>query len=188
MKNDKIKKEIIEWLKAVVLALAMFFVVNIFISTTTVYSTSMYPTLIEGDRLILYKTDNVSRGDIVSFKSEMTLTKSDIESLNFIQRFMVSEKTKKNLIKRVIALPGDKIDIVDGVLFINDKKIDEPYVSTIAGETIHYGILEENMYFMMGDNRGVSLDSRQLGAIDKDSIIGKSIFRFYPIDRFGTIK
>ncbi len=188
MINEKLKKEIIEWLKAVVLALVMFFVLNFFISTTTVYSTSMYPTLIEGDRLLLYKTHNVQRGDIVSFKSSMTLTKGDIESLNFIQKIMVNENTRKNLIKRVIGIPGDKIDIVNGVVFINDEKLDESYVSTIAGETIHFGVLEDGMYFMMGDNRGVSLDSRQLGAIDGDSIIGKTLFRFYPIDRFGSVK
>ncbi len=101
MIEDRLKKEIIEWLKAVVLAFALFFILNIFISTTTVYSTSMYSTLIEGDRLILLKHADIKRGDIVSFKSDMTLTQYDIASLNFIQRLTVNEETTKNLIKRV---------------------------------------------------------------------------------------
>ncbi len=187
-KKNTIKKEIFEWTKSFVIALALFFILNFFISTTTVYSTSMFPTLIEGDRLLLHKTHSIQRGDIVSFKSDLTLTEKDIETLNFIQKFMVNKDTKKNLIKRVIAVPGDKVDIKGGVVFINDEKLDEPYISTIAGDTIHVGILPENQYFMMGDNRGGSLDSRQLGPIEKDRIIGKTILRFYPFDRFGTVK
>ncbi len=186
-KKHNIKSEIFEWIKALVLAFIMFFILNLFISTTTVYSTSMYPTLIEGDRLLLYKTHSIQRGDIVSFKSDMTLTKKDIESLNFIQRFMVSDKTHKNLIKRVIGIPGDEVYIENGIVYINGEKLDEPYMSTIAGETINVGVIPDDEYFMMGDNRGVSLDSRQLGSFHKDKIIGKTILRFYPIDRFGTV-
>lgn len=89
------KKEIIEWIKAIGFALVIFFILNIFISTTTVYNTSMLPTLIEGDRLVLLRSQSVEKGDIVSFESDMTLSQRDIESLNIIQRFMVNENTKR---------------------------------------------------------------------------------------------
>ncbi len=181
------KKEIIEWIKAIGFALIIFFALNIFISTTTVYNTSMYPTLIEGDRLVLLRTQDVERGDIVSFESDMTLTKKDIESLNFIQRLIVNENTKKNLIKRVIAGPGDTIEIQSGVVFVNDEIIDEPYIHTVTNHDVEKITIPENMYFMMGDNRYVSLDSRQLGPIESDRIIGKSVVRFFPIGRMGTV-
>ncbi len=186
-KKPSIKQEILEWVKSLLIAFVLFFIINFFISTTTVYSTSMFPTLIEGDRLLLHKTHNIQRGDIVSFESDLTLTERDIETLNFIQKFMVNTQTKKNLIKRVIAVPGDKIDIENGVVFINDKKLDEPYISTIAGDTLHVGVLPEGQYFMMGDNRAGSLDSRKLGPVNGDRIIGKTVLRFYPFDRFGTV-
>lgn len=181
------KKEIFEWIKAVGFALVIFFILNIFISTTTVYNTSMFPTLIEGDRLVLFRTQNVDHGDIVSFESDMTLSKRDIESLNFIQKLIVSEDTKKNLIKRVIAVPGDTIEIKSGVVFLNDEIIEEPYINTVTNHDVEKMTLPEGTYFMMGDNRYVSLDSRQLGPIEGDRIIGKSIVRFFPLNRLGTV-
>jgi len=181
------KKEIIEWIKAVGFALVIFFILNIFISTTTVYNTSMLPTLIEGDRLVLLRSQSVEKGDIVSFESDMTLTQKDIASLNIIQRFMVNEETKKNLIKRVIAVPGDTIEIKSGVVFVNDEIVNEPYINTVTNQEVELIEIPEGTYFMMGDNRYVSLDSRQLGPIEGDRIIGKVLVRFFPINRMGTV-
>ncbi len=178
-----IKKEIYEWIKALLLSLIIFVILNTFIATTTVYSTSMLPTLIEGDRLILNKTNNVQRGDIVSFESDMKLTKRDLASLNTLQKLMIGKNTKKNLIKRVIGMPGDTLEIINGIVYINGKKIDEPYINSISGETMDIGTIPRHKYFMMGDNRAVSLDSRQIGFIDEEKIIGRAIFRFYPMKR-----
>lgn len=181
------KKEIIEWIKAIGFALVIFFILNIFISTTTVYNTSMLPTLIEGDRLVLTRSQSVAKGDIVSFESDMTLSQKDIATLNIIQRFMVNENTKKNLIKRVIAVPGDTIEIKSGVVFVNDEILDEPYINTVTNHDVELTVIPEGTYFMMGDNRYVSLDSRQLGPIEADRIIGKVLVRFFPINRIGTV-
>lgn len=181
------KKEIIEWIKAIGFALVIFFIINIFISTTTVYNTSMFPTLIEGDRLVLLRSQDVEKGDIVSFESDMTLSKRDIESLNIIQRLMVNESTKKNLIKRVIAVPGDSIEIKDGVVFVNDEILEEPYINTVTTKDVDKTVIPDGTYFMMGDNRYVSLDSRDLGPIEGDRIIGKVLVRFFPINRMGSV-
>lgn len=182
------KQEIIEWIKAIGFALVIFFILNIFISTTTVYNTSMYPTLVEGDRLVLVRSQNVEKGAIVSFESDMTLSKNDIASLNIIQRFMVNENTKKNLIKRVIAVPGDSIEIKDGVVFVNDEILEESYINTVTNLEVERYVIPDNTYFMMGDNRYVSLDSRQLGPIEADRIIGKAVLRFFPVNRFGSVE
>lgn len=182
------KKEIIEWIKAIGFALVIFFVINIFISTTTVYNTSMFPTLIEGDRLVLLRTKTVDRGDIVSFESDLTLSQRDIASLNLIQRMMVNEDTKKNLIKRVIAVPGDTIEIESGVVRVNDEILDEPYINTVTNHDVKKTTVPEGEYFMMGDNRYVSLDSRQIGPVESDRIIGKVLVRFFPFTRMGTVQ
>jgi len=181
------KREIIEWIKAIGFALVIFFIINIFISTTTVYNTSMFPTLIEGDRLVLLRSQDVEKGDIVSFESDMTLSKKDIETLNVIQRMMVNEDTKKNLIKRVIAVPGDTIKIESGVVWVNDEIVDEPYINTVTNHEVELTTIPEGTYFMMGDNRYVSLDSRQLGPIEGDRMIGKVLVRFFPLNRMGTV-
>ncbi len=148
----------------------------------------MFPTLIEGDRLVLMRSQSVEKGDIVSFESDMTLSKNDIASLNIIQRFMVNEDTKKNLIKRVIAVPGDFIEVKDGVVFVNDEILVEPYINTVTNQEVERYMIPEGTYFMMGDNRYVSLDSRQLGPIEGDRIIGKAVLRFFPINRMGTVE
>ncbi len=102
---------------------------------------------------------------------------------------MVNEDTKKNLIKRVIAVPGDFIEVKDGVVFVNDEILVEPYINTVTNQEVERYMIPEGTYFMMGDNRYVSLDSRQLGPIEGgDRIIGKAVLRFFPINRMGTVE
>lgn len=184
------KKEIMEWIKAFIFAAIFVFVINIFIGTTTVFSTSMYPTLIEKDVLILNKISSIERGDIVSFKSELEIGEKSYELLNPIQKLFGSEHSRKNLIKRVIGVPGDKVDVYDGKVFINDEELDESYVSSYTNGEAHIEKLEENQYFMMGDNRSVSLDSRNssVGLISGDNFIGKVFIRILPLNKFGKIK
>ncbi len=184
------KKEIIEWIKAIIFALIIVGVLNIFITTTMVYSTSMYPTLIEKDLLILKRTKNINRGDIVSFVSELEINQSDINSLNIIQKLKAKEGDNKSLIKRVIGIPGDSLLISDGKVYINGKLYDEEYLNSMTSGDITINKIPEDKYFLMGDNRKVSLDSRSnlVGFVDKETIIGNVLFRLYPINRIGKVK
>jgi signal peptidase I len=184
------KKEIIEWIKAIVFALIIVGVLNVFVTTTMVYSTSMYPTLIEKDLLILRRTKNINRGDIVSFVSELEINQSDIDSLNIIQKLKTKEGDNKSLIKRVIGIPGDSLLIVDEKVYINGKLYDEEYLNSMTSGNIKINKIPEDKYFLMGDNRKVSLDSRSnlVGFVDKETIIGNVLFRLYPINRIGKVK
>lgn len=184
------KKEFLEWVKSFIIALVVVFAFKMFFGTTVVYSTSMYPTLIEKDVLLLQKTQNVERGDIVSFKSKLTLTTDDIQSLNLIQRFFVNEKTPKTLIKRVIGLPGDSIEVKDGIVKINGEVATEPYVSSENVGEVYIKAIPEGEYFMMGDNRAVSLDSRseQVGLIAEKDLVGKVLVRLWPLSKLGSVK
>ncbi len=184
------KKEFLEWIKSFVVALAIVLVFKMFFGTTVVYSTSMFPTLIEKDVLLLQKTHSVERGDIVSFKSQLTLTSDDINSLNVVQKLFVNNNTQKNLIKRVIGLPGDSIEVKEGIVKLNGEVLNEDYVSSENVGEVYIEQIPEGQYFMMGDNRGVSLDSRSemVGLIHEKDLIGKVLFRIWPIPKVGNVR
>ena len=147
----------------IVVILVKFFVV----STVRVNGNSMYKTLHNKDLMILnkikYNFKNVERFDIVVVKYE-----------------------NHYIIKRVIALPGEVIEYKDNVLYINDRKVQDKYNSI---EQDDFSLeLGNDEYFVMGDNRGDSLDSRIIGPIDKDDIMGNSEFIIFPFTRFGNAK
>lgn len=184
---DKLKKELLEWGKALVFAVLVFIVVNFFFSFTTVYNVSMYPTLQEKDKLFMVKFGAFERGDIVSYRSELTITEKDHQDLEWIQKWFHKVGERKNLIKRVIAVPGDTIEINGDTVYVNDVALVEPYVSSNMYGMVEKQVLPEGKYFLMGDNRDNSIDSRALGLIDEEDFIGKVVFRFFPFNRLGGV-
>jgi len=184
---SKVKREIFEWVQAIVITLVIFLIYNFFFATTTVYNTSMYPTLVEKNMLFMVKLGHIESGDIVSFKSELTLSRNDYDSLNILQKILHKEGERKNLIKRVIAGPNDTIEIKDGVVRVNGVVIDEPYISSVTNKNVSLQTVPEGKIFVMGDNRSVSYDSRDLGFIAEEDIIGKVIFRFMPLNKIGIV-
>lgn len=184
---DRLKKELLEWGQAIIVTLVIFLIYNFFFATTTVYNTSMFPTLVEKDMLFMVKKTNFENGDIVSFVSDLTLSENDYNSLNFVQKLLHRVGEPKNLIKRVIAGPGDSIEVKDGVVKVNGVVLDEPYINTVTNKEAYYEVIPEDMYFCMGDNRNVSLDSRDIGLIEKERFIGKVVFRFMPFNKIGKV-
>ncbi|MDN5351212.1 MAG: signal peptidase [Clostridiales bacterium] len=182
-----LKKEMAEWIQAILITLVVFLIYNFFFGTTTVYNTSMYPTLVEKDMLFMVKRGSIERGDIVSFQSSLTLTQADYDGLNFLQKLLHKPGEPKNLIKRVIAGPGDSIEISDGKVYVNGEELNETYIHSTTSHDVAYQVIPEGEYFMMGDNRTVSYDSRELGLIDESDIIGKVVFRFMPLQKIGTV-
>jgi signal peptidase I len=182
-------KEVVDWVKSIIIAVVVALLISQFVRGTTVYNTSMYPNILPKDLVIIVKTITPERGDIVSFKSEINLTKRDIEGLSPFKRLFVSEKSKKNLIKRVIGLPGDKVDVQDGKVYINDELFVEDYIDVETFGDVHIDNIPDGKLFVMGDNRPVSLDSRdeRVGLIDQGKIIGKAVFRIFPFNRIGTL-
>lgn len=168
-KEKKAAKEIIlEYLPYIII---IFFIVIIrtYIATPIrVNGTSMVSTLEEGDIMVLnkigYKKDGLKRFDIVVIKTE-----------------------DKPIIKRVIAFPGESIAYIDGQLYINSKKIEDKYAHGLTEdfETIY---LKEDEYYVLGDNRRVSKDSRMIGPIKKENILGKTNIVLYPFSKFGLVE
>ena len=170
-------KEIISWLKAIVIAVVIVFVVRSFVVTPSIVKgESMEPNLSDGDRIIISKMSSIDRLDVIAFNAP-------------------SPYQDDNYVKRIIGLPGDKIEIDDQQLYINGLAFDEYYLaefdeyqimsSDFSLEKIGHVEIPEGTYFVMGDNRSRSWDSRDFGLINEESIIGEVVFRFWPLDSIG---
>jgi signal peptidase I len=162
------------------LVLPMFMAVLSFglrtVSTQPFYvkGSSMSPSLSEGDYVFVDVMNkdkgSFERGDIVAYRNP--------------------KDGRQTFIHRVIGLPGEKVSLSDGKVFINYEEVSEPYLSLNAKT---YGLadgpveLSNDEYFVLGDDRGISKDSRSNGALKKDLIIGEVVFRGYPFDRLGVI-
>lgn len=167
-----------EWIKDIAIALIIAFVIVQFVKPTIVKQSSMEPNFHDRDYLFVskqaYRFGEPQRGDVVVFDSSL----------------VDEDGNKKLLIKRIIGLPGEEIDIIDEKVYINNRLLDEPY--TMDGTT--YGEIKDFMipageYFCMGDNRDVSIDSRDpaVGCVDETRLVGKVFFRLFPIKGLGII-
>jgi len=167
-----------ELIKDIVIALAIVIVITAVVKPTIVKEHSMEPTLYENNYLLInkmaYKIGDEEQGDIIVFRSSLE----------------DEEGNSKLLIKRIIGLPGDKITVKDGNVFINGTQLYEDYLNDgiTTGEVIDYTV-PENHYFVMGDNRLVSIDSRDpsVGCVPEDAILGKAFVRLYPFSEIGGL-
>ena len=165
------KREIWEWVKILVTAAAIAFVLNTFIiANSKVPSGSMENTIMTGDRVIgsrlSYLFDEPKRGDIVIFKHP-TGPGNEVTTL----------------VKRVIGLPGETVDIKDGKVYINGEELEEPYLKEPMDPEEEFHVeVKEGCYLMLGDNRNHSADARSWSEpnVSKDEIMAKVYFRYFP--------
>lgn len=175
--QENTKKEVYSWVKSIAFAFIIAFLCRQFIFTpNTVHGESMSPTFEDENKIILSKTSEIQRFDIIVFHAP---------------------DSDENYIKRVIGLPGDQIKVKDDVLYINGKVYEEPYLEKGKKDNIldkftnDFSLdstVPENSLFVLGDNRLVSKDSRIFGCIPKDSVIGEVKFRYYPLKEIGMPK
>jgi len=154
-----------EILQTALISLGIFFFVYILlVQPHRVKGDSMFPNFIDGELLltekVTYRLFKPKRGDVIVFKAP-TLQKVDF-------------------IKRIIGLPHDNVKIENGTIFINGIKIEEPYETQSTEGSINI-LLSDNQYYVLGDNRQASSDSRAFGAIERKSIKGKSWLVYWPI-------
>ena len=176
-REDRSVRNLVEWIAIIVAALAVALVVKTFlIQAFYIPSLSMYPTLDQGDRVLVnklsYKMHDVHRGDIIVFERPPGQPASEI----------------KDLIKRVVGLPGDTIEAKQGVVYIDGKKLAEPYlVDGVTTTNLRRQDIPAGHVFVMGDNRGDSADSRVFGPIDEDTIVGRAFIRVWPLPDIGLL-
>lgn len=185
-KTEKEKNELWEWTKALLIAFAIAAFIRYFLFTPIVVDgESMMPTLENGDRMIVnkfsYKIGEPKRFDIVVFHAP----------------------EQKDYIKRVIGLPGDYIEYKDDQLYINGKPFNEPYLDKYKAEITegnltydfnlkdidpNLDVIPEGYVFVMGDNRQYSKDSRHIGIVSIDEIIGNTSIVFWPLSEIEIVK
>ncbi|WP_156289046.1 signal peptidase I [Oceanobacillus salinisoli] len=175
-----------DWLKALLFALGLAFIVRMFLfSPIVVDGPSMLPTLHDQDQMIVnkftYKISEPERFDIVVFHAS----------------------AQKDFIKRVIGLPGEHVEVKDEVLYINGEPVEEPFLreqkenmksyQTITNDFTmedlpgEYEVIPEGHVLVLGDNRGNSTDSRMLGVISMDQIVGEASLIYWPLDRMQFV-
>lgn len=176
----KKKNEILEWFKPIIGAIVLVVLIRTFIFTPVVVDgSSMNPTLQDRDRMIVTKIGEPERFDIVVFHAP----------------------EGKDYIKRVIGLPGDKIEYKNDVLYINGEAYDEPYLDSFKEKTqgtltgsftledtaVGSETVPEGHLFVLGDNRRHSTDSRHIGAIPFDKVVGTTNIVYYPLNEIKII-
>lgn len=181
------KKEAMDWIQAIVIALVVSFLLKNYVLTLAkVQGESMEPTLQNEDRLYVNKLGYTpKKGDVIIFRP--------------------ATDPKRPYIKRVIATEGDTvyIDFETSEVYLNGELLDEPYINEdtrLIGSYIeskilrgeydkeHPIVVEKGKIFVMGDNRNHSTDSREIGQVSVDSIIGHAIFRFWPMGSIGSLE
>jgi signal peptidase I len=172
-------------IETVVVALSIFLIVYLFIMQPhQVNGKSMYPTFDHGEYLltdkISYKTGEPKRGDVVVFHAP--------------EASQCPEGTGCDFIKRIIGLPGDTIEVKNNSLLVNGVQLDETYIPeavlTQPGAYNMQGVIQvpSNAYFVLGDNRDHSSDSRAWGPVPEDRIVGRVFFRYWPPEKVGLLE
>ncbi len=160
-------------LETVVPALIIVLVVNLFLAQATrVEGQSMEPSLYNDQRLIIEKVSYhfhpPRRGDIVVLK--------------------LPNRPGPPLIKRVIGLPGEMVEIQQGHVYINGELLQEPYLTQLTFSSHSREVVPEDSIFVLGDNRGYSSDSRSFGVVKLEYVIGRAWFRYWPLDEIGFVR
>ncbi len=167
------------WVRDLAFSILIAVVLIVFIyQPVKVEGTSMMPALKDQERIFInkftYRLGSIQRGDTVVFR--------------------FPEDPSKSYIKRVIAIPGDRVRIDAGQVYVNDRALEEPYVSDhdnvswpspgpVDDQTVPLG-----KYFVLGDNRTFSSDSRTWGFVPRENIYGKAVFAYWPLDQMGRLK
>jgi signal peptidase I len=162
------------WLRDIAISVvASVLIITFLYQPVRVEGTSMQPELRDQDRLFIdkffFRFEKITRGDVVVFH--------------------YPRDPEKSYIKRVIGLPGDTVVIRQGRVFINDQPINEAYVPRRFRDTRSMGemVVPPDEYFVMGDHRSISSDSRDFGPVDRDLIYGKATFIYWPADNMGVV-
>src|SRR5580692_7695768 len=168
-----LRHEIRVWTRDLLIAIGLALVIIVFLyQPVKVEGTSMAPLLSDQERIFInkfvYRFEPIERGDVVVFWYPLDRSKS--------------------FIKRVIGLPGDTLEMRQGALYVNGKLVPEPYVPPRYEDVTDYGPVRvpEDSYFVMGDHRISSNDSRVFGAVANKFIYGRAVFAYWPVDHFGS--
>lgn len=163
------------WIRDIVISVAIAAIVIVFLyQPVKVEGTSMMPWLRDQERIFVnkfvYRFEDIRRGDVVVFRFPLDPSKS--------------------YIKRVAGLPGDEVEIIRGELHVNGEQVDEPYLREEYRDASTYSRTQvpDGHYYVLGDHRNTSNDSRTWGTVPRDYIVGKAVFAYWPLEQFGVLR
>ena len=166
----------ISWLRDLSVSVVIAIIVILFLyQPVKVEGTSMTPALVNDERIFINKfvyrfgLSDIVRGDTIVF--------------------WAPEDSSRSYIKRVIGVPGDGVEIVNGTVILNGQRLDEPYIVDDNRDrmSMPYRTVEAGRYFVLGDHRNSSNDSRSWGTVPRDAIYGKAVFVYWPLNRLGLL-
>jgi signal peptidase I len=161
--SSPLLRAILDILQTLIIAFVLYFLIDAVIARVRVENISMQPTLEPGEFLIVnklaYRFSDFQRGDVVVFH----------------------HSPQEDYIKRIIGVPGDQIEINSGVVSVNGNLLDEPYISAPPAYAGSWQV-PDDMLFVLGDNRNQSSDSHKWGFVDSESIVGKALVVYWPLD------
>jgi signal peptidase I len=195
LEKKKLFKEVMSWVYTIAGALILVTILDTKVfAMVQVQQRSMESTLHEGQELLVdkvsYDFTEPKRGDIIIFLENRTKDNSFDDFRIFLDDVAQKKQDNTRLVKRVIGLPGDEIDLRDGYVYLNGEKLNETYTQ---GTTLTQGVnfplkVADGKLFVLGDNREVSRDSRFFGLIDKKQVEGKARLRVWPLNKISSVK
>jgi len=172
--SHSLRNEVRIWTRDLLIAIGLALVIIVFLyQPVKVEGTSMAPLLSDQERIFInkfvYRFEPIERGDVVVFWYPLDRSKS--------------------FIKRIIGLPGERMEIRQGVVYVNGRAIQEPYVPAQYEDLSDFGPIRvpRGSYFVMGDHRISSNDSRVFGPVASKYIYGRAVFAYWPVDHFGSL-
>ncbi|SES99469.1 signal peptidase I [Natronincola peptidivorans] len=203
MKSKRIMKEIFDWGRTLIFAVLLSILISGFIVQPSIISeASMEPTLVGqdsfhddkvGDRVMIFKSVYIlgnapKYGDIVIIDSRVDRERTFMDEIidnPLIKRIMRENNDRHFWIKRVIGEAGDFLEFKEGTVYRNDAALVEDYIKEAMIGDFESVLVPENHVFVMGDNRNMSRDSREIGPVPTENVVGKVLFRFYPFDKIS---
>jgi signal peptidase I len=173
-------------------ALLLFFILSALIGRFEIHQISMEPTFHEGQRVLVSKLDSIWSSLAIRTAHAAESRRNSPFALQrgqVVVFFKTASRDEDALIKRAIGLPGDTVELRNGAVLINGAPADEPYINgaqTSCGDYCRPFTLGPDEYFLMGDNRANSLDSRNFGPIPASQIVGRVVLRYWPLDQIDV--
>jgi signal peptidase I len=187
--RSRARSAIADLARTAIQALLLFFILSALIGRFEIHQISMEPNFHEGQRVLVSKLDSIWSSLIVRTAHAAEPRRNSPFALQrgqVVVFFKTPSHDEDALIKRAIGLPGDTVELRNGVVLINAAPIDEPYIngaSTTCGNYCRPFTLGPDEYFLMGDNRANSLDSRSFGPIPSGQIVGRVVLRYWPLNQ-----
>src|SRR5436305_8911901 len=173
-KGDRSLRALHSWVRDLCISVLISLFIILFVyQPVKVEGGSMEPGLEDQERIFInklaYRLENIERGDVIVFR--------------------YPRDTRKNFIKRVIGLPGDRVRVTDGHVYLNGRLVPEPYVPDEYLDSRSYPEVKvpANSYFVLGDHRSMPNDSRAFGPVPRNLIYGKAVFGYWPMEKLGVV-